>query len=1264
MHRMHGPRGVWSEDQPSRKADWRPPGPNMSGMNARRRGEHRDSLDRRVESQRNTRLHGRIKSNESQHSRRKIVSDTRQHRPRPRTPVGDAVRRQNVDTISSWMSYSHGTDAHGPVQTLKTQDVSSPRIETTPAARRFVLRDRIKVDLPLVPEIRYIHDDNVKLSRSGGGALLSGESQVLGKQTPQDNLHDTSMESSLLTADASSLTIMDCVEVSAMRDLVRDVRRRLRSVIRRNQEADARARDSEKHIAPTLRILQIETRKLYILLRDTLKEEQSSQFPTQHSPESITGSERNFLDPLSEQNGNVAESGDAALPNSNQSRAGSSRSRDPPVVHSHHHQQQQSQQRNKGNQEKTSVASSSKSSIHETPDGWEICIDEESGFKYYYNRHTEETTWDAPQTVLDYLDQVKRERKRKKESLETTQNNTRAALEAELRQMDVSEANEIQSLREEVQRRRSEAKERQDILKELERRNSVNKEELDTLRNELSSPNEEIEHFPVYKEPGNVYSSLDVPRTKKVEVIPELTSGINGQQLSVDVNNKIKPSNADWPQWSRLWEPEVGAYLYINNHTAKITRKMPKGFVFHDKDGNNSPLLDNVVMLQSMYRAYQARRRVSKLRKEKPVNVRRSSISSSRGAKSTGQNLELANANEPPQLDTAPANSVRKSLKINVESTPAPNTYSAAGNAALAAMTPKTEASFSDMFAGITLGDNDDDYAAMEANFDGDDPFAMLMSDDLVVQSPTEDVMNDLRENGLDGLDWNKSIEMDDTITAVDLPTVDTKVSNIVSTPASLLGRRGSQKALLIETEDNDDSSGRIEEETAEGVPDPDTLLWGALNARATPTGRQVGEWIERVDPKSEEVYYSNVLTGESKWEVPEDFARRTGQIESLASAISWEKLVSPMGRELFWYNWSNGELTCEIPDSMAVFPKESIYVVVLNASDVASSNQIQTEYLWELLRGASSAVMTCDQWVCLEEPNNGDQFYYNRKTGISCWDRPKDWDDTHTTPVEEVPSSEFGPAGADEGAHTMTGPTSSFKAIARAKTLARRLSMKQKNRTWNCVISPHDRCLFEYNWKTCQIRKTLNMNAKQVNVMRRFLLQNTTVVSDEVQLGGPRQLPGGTRHLWLVLKFRAVETGIHAQGWIEYLDELSSELFYGREGDLEWQWERPAALDDAMFESSQNGIMNADSGGVANASTPTSLGSSEWRTVKSLEGGTYWIHRGTGRKTYMNPHGPGSDQAPLRTQPSSSSLSKPSFQLSERAILSPKGKKLFDFED
>ena len=44
------------------------------------------------------------------------------------------------------------------------------------------------------------------------------------------------------------------------------------------------------------------------------------------------------------------------------------------------------------------------------------------------------------------------------------------------------------------------------------------------------------------------------------------------------------------------------------------------------------------------------------------------------------------------------------------------------------------------------------------------------------------------------------------------------------------------------------------------------------MNMRATPSGRKVGEWEERVDANSGEVYYYNKVTDESRWEAPKIF--------------------------------------------------------------------------------------------------------------------------------------------------------------------------------------------------------------------------------------------------------------------------------------------------------------------------------------------------------------------------------------------------------
>ncbi|GBG31298.1 WW domain-binding protein 4 [Hondaea fermentalgiana] len=905
---------------------------------------------------------------------------------------------------------------------------------------------------------------------------------------------------------------------------------------------------------------------------------------------------------------------------------------------------------------------------------WEMVLDQETGLNYFYNATTQESSWEAPREmreapdeVPDHLTSRHMSRGNQNESFKLPASADRRASRDNQSGSGKSRVlNKFQSSSSSSSPRRASSHGRSIDRgdKYSESRASFQEETPDKV---LQQRKEEsvIKSGQVYgdwqawtqQDPVvNASSLTDAAWQSEVAAVTTETleakeeSGFSAEAIvpaasaNVVVATDTRSSDASsqealahhasWPEWSRMWESEVGIYLYVNNHTGKISRKAPKGWTFNIEDDGKSPLADQIVVLQSAYRGHRARVQTRELRTEgRSDEEGRDTFDVEGLGQQAGAGEQEAGWGHP-------------------------------------VMTPKTDTSYSDMFAGITL---DDDY-------DGDDPFAALMGDAMEIQSPSEDVLDDLRASGLDDQDWNRSIELEDA--PVDLPTVDASESSnfapatldtalsSAETPKSILNRRGSTKKLLIATDDDEDGVREGNDMMGMGPP-PEVLIWSALNARATPTGRQVGEWVERVDPESEEVYYANLATGESKWEMPADFDRRSGQLQMATTDEAWEELVSPTGRHLFWYNWSNGERTAETPPALRE-GRASAASVTLASMEHEGSNRIQAEYLWELLRSNATAVMSCGAWVCLEEATHGDQFYYCKSTGDSQWERPEEWNDAEATPIEEVSRSSASVEPKEENeskegdAPKMRRKNSSLQSLVHAKKLARTLTMKRKNRSWSCVVSPHDRCLFEYNWDTCLVRKTLNLNAKQVNPMRRFLLQNTTTLEGGMQLGGPRQLPGGTRHLWSLLRARAVETGVEAEGWREYLDELSRELFYGTIDGREWQWERPSVLSSAS--DAKEPVLTDGADGAATDEESKSVGprpGSEWRTVKSLEGGTYWIHRETGRKSYVDP----AETGPMGTfqrAPTMSSIqsSTPSFQVSNRAILSPKGKKLFAFDD
>ena len=449
-------------------------------------------------------------------------------------------------------------------------------------------------------------------------------------------------------------------------------------------------------------------------------------------------------------------------------------------------------------------------------------------------------------------------------------------------------------------------------------------------------------------------------------------------------------------------------------------------------------------------------------------------------------------------------------------------------------------------------------------------------------------------------------------------------------------------------------------------------MLWKLMNSRATPSGRKVGEWEERVDANSGEVYYYNKVTDESRWEAPKDFHRRAGDGVKPDTAASWEQFSAPNGHDLYWYNWTTGETSWEPPPTIkenAVYDPQDSSATVLKAAPAAqkkvalpstpkASHIHRSMRLWEVMRNTSSTVEIKGDWTKLKEDNSGQIYFMSASSGEYQWEEPKEWS------VDEA-MTKGGSAKPGGAAFAM-----SFGAVAVAAHTGVKMKGKATSsisrRNWSCIVSPGERCLFEFNWSTGEVKKSLNLSALQVRKERRLLLLSTVAQNGKADAAGER-------HLWNILHSRSIGTGIHNSDWAEMLDERSGELFYYRQKTGDWKWEKPAG-----FQEYRSPVRRLSKTRSSKESVPTPV--SPWKKVQSLEGGTvYWYNRLTGesrwdcpdelvaiqravKKSTSEPKGGSKMASPIHRVKSSDFSIRVGAANGVSAILSPKGRKLFEF--
>ena len=189
-----------------------------------------------------------------------------------------------------------------------------------------------------------------------------------------------------------------------------------------------------------------------------------------------------------------------------------------------------------------------------------------------------------------------------------------------------------------------------------------------------------------------------------------------------------------------------------------------------------------------------------------------------------------------------------------------------------------------------------------------------------------------------------------------------------------------------------------------------------------------VERW-ERHEDEQGNVYYYDVETGESQWEVPDEMLMRSESMtmtEQPKRKSIWERHEDENGQE-YWYNIETGQSQWETPaemkieeDEVEVRPSSNGMPVLLDNWEECTDSNGQTYYYntitaesqWELpVRGlntkikllkavsmreenrmSSSSAKTApslpEYWeICHDEEEN--TYYYNSNTGESQWEYP-----------------------------------------------------------------------------------------------------------------------------------------------------------------------------------------------------------------------------------------------------------------------------------
>ena len=327
--------------------------------------------------------------------------------------------------------------------------------------------------------------------------------------------------------------------------------------------------------------------------------------------------------------------------------------------------------------------------------------------------------------------------------------------------------------------------------------------------------------------------------------------------------------------------------------------------------------------------------------------------------------------------------------------------------------------------------------------------------------------------------------------------------------------------------------------------------LWDSLRTRSK-TSRIQGDWLEMVDPHSQERFYYNTTNGTSQWEMP----KLTGMWEASDKALQkanrsdvWEPVMTPKGRLLYYYNKTTGAAQRKIPEGFD--PHTSSHGEHL-PSTPNSSDVERTKRLWKVVLNRSRVVEVRSGWAQMHDDVTQEMFFHHSTNGISQWERPTDFDS----------------AGAANDAQQMTYHGSPGEAN------------KSK---WQPVATPKGKNLYFWNSETGESQwerpAELPENKPAVSLGTTGNTHNKHEVLPSTPKAGNAVK---AKKMWQVLRSRSKEIRVIGV-WSEFLDEQTGEHFFYNSRSGVSQWELPESLKvaqaNAKLHSSQHGNAGNDGG-------------------------------------------------------------------------------------
>ncbi|KAG7393491.1 hypothetical protein PHYPSEUDO_007328 [Phytophthora pseudosyringae] len=175
-----------------------------------------------------------------------------------------------------------------------------------------------------------------------------------------------------------------------------------------------------------------------------------------------------------------------------------------------------------------------------------------------------------------------------------------------------------------------------------------------------------------------------------------------------------------------------------------------------------------------------------------------------------------------------------------------------------------------------------------------------------------------------------------------------------------------------------------------------------ALTTRSSKSRTLGKKWVELIDPETQNTYYYNEVTGESRWSLSPRSARDTSDTEdqiSLALFAQVKQLrdspvpYSSRDQHMSWLEAAIAEKDWRKSDAIVqqIFIREQSQVVTERKAREEEENVATT--ISGLVESDSSAQATSDPtpsaWIECRDESSGATYYYNQVTAETSWSKP-----------------------------------------------------------------------------------------------------------------------------------------------------------------------------------------------------------------------------------------------------------------------------------